>query len=352
MAANRKEANQKVIQETREVQSQTKDALSRIKNQTAETEEIAGQTLEQLRAQGQQMDDITNDVNAVSNKLDEAQKLQNTFDNWSGGIFGFGKRKAEKAAAAEIALRQQEELMSIKEVFEQQKYETLKGQWKHYNMALCSNPTVEAPELFAPSVQADIPNSPWKVDHSLSGIDGDGWTYSGSFKDLNKTGVGESSAKWNTYVRRRKWKYSDSAGGSSAKVAEIQQRHASRLAAKPGAPTQGEKIGYVSRQQVAGLKASGLASAGMMGGKNKGAPDQDLDEESAAGLKAIRDEDAEIDAGVEDISNAMDRLHTVAGHMKEETMAQNRKLDSMDSAMQRAGEKQAVVNQRLKRQLK
>lgn len=186
MSVNRKEANQRVLNETREVQANTKDALSRIKATTAETEDIADQTLEQLREQGQQIDDITADIDAVSGKLDEAQKLQNTFDNWSGGIFGFGKRKAEKAASAEIALRQQEELMSIKEVFEQQKYDTFRSSWKPYNMVMCSNPTLEAPELFVPSVQDSIPNSSWKVDSSLTGVDGDGWTYAYDFNKLNK----------------------------------------------------------------------------------------------------------------------------------------------------------------------
>lgn len=48
----------------------------------------------------------------------------------------------------------------------------------------------------------------------------------------------------------------------------IQQRHASRVGTqKAGAtPNQAEKIGYVSRQQAAGIKASGLMSASMMGG--------------------------------------------------------------------------------------
>jgi hypothetical protein len=186
MAMNRKEANQRVLAETREVQSQTKDAIDRIKMQTAETEEIGNQTLEQLRAQGHQIDEITTDIDTVSNKLDEAQKLQNTFDVWGGSIFGFGKKKAQNAAAAEIALRQQEELMNVKEVFEQQKYESLKSNWKAVNFALCSNPTIEAPELFVPSVQQSIPNSAWKVDFSLTGIDGDGWTYAYDFNSLNK----------------------------------------------------------------------------------------------------------------------------------------------------------------------
>ena len=186
MSTNRKEANQKVIGETREVQAQTKDAIDRIKMQTAETEEIGAQTLDQARTQGQQIDEITNDIDAVSGKLDEAQKLQNTFDKWGGAIFGFGKKKAEQAAAAEIALRQQEELMNVKEVFEQQKFDKLRSSWTPYNLALCSNPTVEAREMFVPSVEVSIPTSSWKVDHNLSGIDLEGWTYAYDFATLNK----------------------------------------------------------------------------------------------------------------------------------------------------------------------
>eukprot|EP01006_Ploeotia_vitrea_P065529 TRINITY_DN928_c0_g1_i1.p1 TRINITY_DN928_c0_g1~~TRINITY_DN928_c0_g1_i1.p1 ORF type:complete len:355 (+),score=48.09 TRINITY_DN928_c0_g1_i1:118-1182(+) len=350
--SKRKEANQKLINETKDVQAQTKDALSRIKNTTSETEDIGNQTLEELRAQGEQIGTITTDIEGVGDKLDEAQRLQNTFDKWGGGIFGFGKKKATKAAAAEIALRQQEELMNVKEVFEQQKYESLKSNWKAYNMVLCSNPTVEAPELFVPSVQASIPNSSWKIDYSLTGIDGDGWTYAYDFKELNKTGVGESAPKWNSYVRRRKWKYTDAPMGSSAKVAEIQQRHVSRVGkdkANNGS-TQGEKIGYVSRQNVSNMKASGLVSAGMTG--RRGKKDEELDEESAQGLKEIQQEDDEINQGIDDISDSLDRLHGISHQMKEETIAQNKKLDKMDAAMQNTGEKQAIVNQRLKRQIK
>lgn len=117
-----------------------------------------------------------------------------------------------------------------------------------------------------------------------------------------------------------------------------------------GGPTQGEKIGYVSRQQVAGLKATGLVSGGMMG-RNKGAH-QELDEESAAGLRQVEKDDAEIDQGVDEISSAIDRLNTVAVNMKDETVAQNKKLEKMEASMQSAGEKQSVVNNRLKRHIK
>jgi len=175
---------------------------------------------------------------------------------------------------------------------------------------------------------------------------------------LNKTGVGEKVAKWNTYVRRRKWKFAEASTGTSAKVAEIQSRHAARVGgSKPNSPnptgsTQAEKIGYVSRQHVAAMKESGLSSAGMMGGKKNQQQDQDLDEESAAGLRQVQNEDVAIDQDVAEIGGALDRLNAMAVTMGEETKNQNKKLDKLDSAMQTAGEKQAIVNQRLKRQIK
>jgi hypothetical protein len=62
-------------------------------------------------------------------------------------------------------------------------------------------------DLFDPALQESIPNSKWAVDFSLASIDAEGWTYANTFSSLNKSGAGESSAKWNSYVRRRKWRY-------------------------------------------------------------------------------------------------------------------------------------------------
>lgn len=137
--SNKKANNQKLIEETKQIQEQTKDATSRIKQMAAEANEIGNESLDQLRQQGNQMNEITADVETVSNKLDEAQKLQNTFDVWNGNIFGFSRRKAEKEAAAEILARQKEELMSVKEVFEQQKYNSISSSWKPVNLVLCSD---------------------------------------------------------------------------------------------------------------------------------------------------------------------------------------------------------------------
>jgi len=49
--------------------------------------------------------------------------------------------------------------------------------------------------------------------------------------------------------------------------------------------------------------------------------DQELDEESAQGLKDVEKDAAEIDAGVDEISASIDRLHNIAGNMKEEVRA-------------------------------
>ena len=81
-----------------------------------------------------------------------------------------------------------------------------------------------------------------------------------------------------------------------------------------------DKIGYVPRnKQAAAMNASGLTSAGMMGqGRND--PSQALDDESAAGLAKLREQDAEIDAGIDQISRTIDNLTNIAGAMKDEVI--------------------------------
>lgn len=55
MAVDRREANLEKLNETAQVQNQTKEAIWRIQRQAAEAEEIGNQTLDELRRQGQQM---------------------------------------------------------------------------------------------------------------------------------------------------------------------------------------------------------------------------------------------------------------------------------------------------------
>ena len=173
---DRRAANQKMLNETEDTQQKTKDAVVRIQQQATATEDLGAATLEELRAQGRQMNDINNDIDDVNSKLDTASGLQDKFDVWSGSLFGFGKRKANKEAATEIASKQLEEMNNVKEVFENEKYDMLSRVWKSSSMTLCSNPATKAPQLFDPRNQVSMENSKWSIDFTLAGIDIEGWT--------------------------------------------------------------------------------------------------------------------------------------------------------------------------------
>ena len=105
-------------------------------------------------------------------------------------------------------------------------------------------------------------------------------------------------------------------------VRRVTQRNEDRKerAAASAASRHTEKIGYVPRnKQAAGMSASGLTSAGMMG-KSRNDPSQTLDEDSVAGLARLREQDAEIDAGIDQISRQIDNLTNIAGAMKDEVV--------------------------------
>ena len=114
MSVDRRAANKKMLSEADDTQQKTKEAILRIQQQTAQTEGLGTATLEELRAQGRQMDDINMEVQNVNAKLDTASHLQDRFDAWSGNIFGFKKRAANREAAAEIASKQAEEMMKVR----------------------------------------------------------------------------------------------------------------------------------------------------------------------------------------------------------------------------------------------
>lgn len=145
--------------------------------------------------------------------MDQSQQLQNTFDKWAGNWFGFKKSKASKEAAAEIAESNRKEQLKVREVFQHEKYDSISRVWKPAGFVLCNSPTTSAPDIFDPAIQT--PESSWVIDYSFTGIDAEGWTYSYDFNTLNKTGAGDSAPKWNSYVRRRKWKYNEKKSGTS-----------------------------------------------------------------------------------------------------------------------------------------
>jgi hypothetical protein len=266
---------------------------------------------------------------------------------WSGSIFGFGKRKANKEAATEIATKQMEEMNNVKEIFENEKYDMFSRVWKPSSMTLCSNPATKAPQLFDPSNQVSMEHSKWSIDFSLAGIDIEGWTYAKDFAYLNKHGAGSPKGGWSDKVRRRKWKYTDTKVQGNEVVAGVRGRNKERTAQRTGGSgaTPTEKVGYVPRSNLSNMKASGLSSTGGRKGK------EELDEESKAGLKRVQANDRQIDDGINAISSTLDNISGIAGQMKEETVSQNKKLEQIENNIQKASEKQAVVNARQKRYL-
>jgi hypothetical protein len=113
--------------------------------------------------------------------------------------------------------------------------------------------------------------------------------------------------------------------------------------------TQAEKIGYVPRSQMARMTASGLTSNAM---NKKGGFREELDEDSAAGLQTLKNNDAEIDQNLDGISSTLDKITDISRAMREEVGAQNGKIEVITKKMEHVAEKQTVVTARSKYQLK
>lgn len=350
MAVDRRDANLDMIRAAEEQQAATKETVFRIDRQLAETEEIGNQTLEELRKQGSQMDDINSDLDKVSNKLDQSANLQSTFDKWAGNWWGGKKADAMKEAAAEIANRDTEAMSKVKEVFEHETYATMSRTWKPSEFVLCNAPTVTAPDIFQRTGSEN-----WMIDYSLSGIDAEGWTYANDFNSLNKTGAGLPKPAWNSYVRRRKWRYSQKKAGPSENSAinEVRDRNMARmekLKPKSGAGgSQADKIGYVPRAQQAKMAQSGLSSSRMAG---KPAAEDELDEDSAAGLAQLKANDAEIDQSMDRVGAALDRIGNIASQMGSEARSHTDKLERVNDSMTKTSDKTSVINARQKHLLK
>jgi hypothetical protein len=130
----------------------------------------------------------------------------------------------------------------------------------------------------------------------------------------------------------------------------IRERQAARIgtiaASVNGKP---DKIGYVPRDKAV-LVASGLTSAGMIHSRNgnfggggpswagnsssqsasasASDPSQALDEESESQLAHVKAVDAEIDAGLDEISKSLDNITRIAKDMNAEVI-KNFNIDSM-----------------------
>eukprot|EP01032_Pedospumella_encystans_P018946 gene18946-21554_t len=343
-AFDRKEANEKKLKEVDKIQDKTQDAILRIQRQTAEAEELGAQTLDELRRQGEQMNEVVDQIDFVGAQLVKSSALQSKFDMWAGNWFGGKRRAAMKEAEMEIQSRSREELCRIRELFQHESYNSVSRSWKPNGLVLCTDPTVSCNDVFDPFMAEQNANSRWIVDHSLVAIDGDGWTYAFDLKTLNKTGSGSPVPQWNSYVRRRKWRFinrTESSRASGLKgVAERSDARAVKLATNN---KHVDKIGYVPRnKQAAGMSASGLSSAGMMG-KTRTDSDQ-LDDEALAGLSRVEERNGEIDAGIDIIARGIDNLASISAAMKDEIVNQNQKLEKIETRMQKVNEQQTVVN--------
>lgn len=241
-SVDRTEANKKKLKETSELQKKTEETIWRIQHQVAETEEIGSATLDELRKQGKQIvrlqipliywyynliyyiqstikDDINEELDTVNSRLDKSKALQNKFDFWGGYWSGKNKSQASKEAADEMALRKKLDVSKIKEVFEVQKYDSFGRKWKRSYLVLCSDTSVQCNSLFDPYAQERMQKSKWTVDYSLPSIDSSGWTYGYDSSSLNK-GQCDASPKWNSYVRRRKWRYNERSSSDHTHIDE------------------------------------------------------------------------------------------------------------------------------------
>ena len=149
---------QQMLDQADDLQDKTKEAILRIQRQAAETQEVGSLTLEELRRQGQQLDDIDAELSHTDAQLKQTKKLQNKFDWWAGNWLGGKKNTALREAKHEIAMNNNKEIPSVRTVYENEKYETLGGKWKAAGVVLCSDPTIAATDVFNPSKGSWIDN--------------------------------------------------------------------------------------------------------------------------------------------------------------------------------------------------
>ena len=104
----------------------------------------------------------------------------------------------------------------------------------------------------------------------------------------------------------------------------VKDRNATRATTKPqGALGQVEKIGYIPRNKVPVLQATGLTSERLAGRR-----EEELDADSAAGLARLKARDADIDQSLGDVLRIVDNLDQIAGAMNEEVSASECKCKS------------------------
>jgi len=211
---DRKDANLKLLQEADDIQNKTIEAANRALKNVIDSEELGIKTIEEQQRQGQQIDQVNSELESANSKLDKSQQLQNKFDAWAGNWLGFKKGRALRDASNEINQTVFKQFAHVKEIYEQEKYDSISRTWSPAGMVLCTDPSIPANDLFDPTIQTA--ESSWSIDYSLTSLDPEGWTYAYDFSTLNKNNsIGLSSPKWNSYVRRRKWRFTEKKNSSN-----------------------------------------------------------------------------------------------------------------------------------------
>ena len=78
-----------IIDETTSIQKKTFESIDRINTNIQSINTIGEMTLEQLRQNGEQLDDVIAETNLIDKKLDISKKLQRKFEKWNGKIVSF-----------------------------------------------------------------------------------------------------------------------------------------------------------------------------------------------------------------------------------------------------------------------
>lgn len=79
----------KLLDKTDELQKKTIDSLDRIKTNMADMETIGSMSLEELKANSEQINNIIDESRMIDCKLDTTKKLQKKFNLWNGNISGY-----------------------------------------------------------------------------------------------------------------------------------------------------------------------------------------------------------------------------------------------------------------------
>jgi len=95
-----------------------------------------------------------------------------------------------------------------------------------------------------------------------------------------------------------------------------------------------------------------MTASGLTSNTTKKGFTEELDEDSAAGLQTLKNNDLEIDQNLDGISSTLDKITDISKAMREEVRAQDGKIDAITKKMENVAEKQTVVTARSKYQLK